>query len=138
MSTEVHWLTGVNNPEAVRGLYRSDPELTGGRLVVVTVKANPASVGLWIDLPAYPDQPPERWVRNQANVAQIQIDLFDLQRFQCIGWPDPSPITATLTRDPAGQHTLTITSLTSQISVTYGFARIAHVSGYHDAEPPRA
>jgi hypothetical protein len=131
----MNWLDAVQNPHAVRTLFAAGPPLTGGRVVAVAVRRDGSPVEVRIDLPAFPDFPPQRW-HPTFNTVQLHLDLFGPYSVRFDGTLDDSAVRADVSGDPATGFRLTLAGDSYTVEVRYSFGRIAGVSGYANAVPP--
>ena len=69
MTTD-EWVSHLTNPEAVTTLFESLPSLDWVGVTEISLEAR-GEVRLWIDLDAYPEDPPQRWEGND----RVNVEL---------------------------------------------------------------
>jgi hypothetical protein len=69
------WLLAVSNPQALKSLYSSPPNLSC--LHSVSLDRDGPTIRLVLELDSFPIRPPKRWPAN-ASCLLIQLDLFGL------------------------------------------------------------
>lgn len=129
------WYENCANPQALRALYASSEGLDRVRLFAVVLRPDGRSVELRVELPRFPDHPPERW-DPEANHVQVTLDLWSVEDLKLEGWTPESA--GLLTLSPAGDALhLSFESQEVRITARCGAARIARVSPYSvwESEP---
>jgi hypothetical protein len=126
------WYELCVNPQALRALYDSAEGLDRVRLFAVALRQD-GRLELRVELPRFPDHPPERW-HPEANRVQVALDAWSVQDVRIQGWAPESAGLLTLSR--AGDALdLAFQSEGVRITLRCGMARIAGFSPYTAGEP---
>jgi Immunity protein 50 len=74
---EISWLSSLSNPQGVLSVYGEEgpPPLISVVLHEVLIGREGPFVRLRFDLPAYPVNPPGKWIRAGFNTVQVEILL---------------------------------------------------------------
>lgn len=122
------WYESCLNPQALRALYASGEGLDRVRLFTVVLRPDGRSVELRVELPRFPDHPPERWDAEASHV-QVTLDLWSVADLKVEGWMPESA--GLLTLSPNGD-TLRLSFESEEVRITArcGAARIARISPY--------
>lgn len=134
----MNWYELALNPQAVSQLYAETPLLEGVELVEVVLHRDGPKLQMKFNIPQLPDHPPDRWIRNGYNAAQMQLDFFDVAEVQMLGWSTSNQVDVKIDRNAEGRIGLKVEGGPCSMSASSGFFRIAHVSGYLRAEPLRS
>lgn len=130
------WYEACLNPEAVRALYDSADGLDHVHLFSVVLRPDGRGVELRVELPRFPDHPPERW-DPEANRVQVALDLWSVEDLKIEGWTPESA--GLLALSPVGDALhLSFESEAVRITARCGVARIARFSPYSVREPDPA
>jgi hypothetical protein len=126
------WYELCVNPQALRALYDSAEGLDRVRLFAVALRQD-GRLELRVELPRFPDHPPERW-HPEANRVQVALDAWSVQDLRIQGWAPESAGLLTLSR--AGDALdLSFGSEAVRITLCCEAARIAGFSPYSAGEP---
>jgi hypothetical protein len=129
------WYESCLNPQALRALYASGEGLDRVRLFTVVLRPDGRSVQLRVELPRFPDHPPERWDAEASRV-QVTLDLWSVADLKIEGWTPESAGLLTLSPDGDALR-LSFASEEVRITARCGAARIAGFSPYSvwESEP---
>jgi len=129
------WLDGVDRAQALRALFPDgDPSLDAIHMHELTFHRDGPSLALRFDLPAYPSEPPEKWLQAGHNTVQVTLALDGVRSVTLEGWG--RDISGKLELRPGAALGFDCNFVTEgcKLTATCDFVRIAHVSGYHKAE----
>lgn len=129
------WYEVCLNPQAIRALYASGEGLDLVHLFTVVLRPDGRAVELRVELPRFPDHPPERWDADATRV-QVTLDLWSVADLKVEGWTPESAGLLTLVPDGDALR-LSFESEEVRITARCGAARIARFSPYSvwESEP---
>lgn len=123
------------DPEPLRRLYGDFPSLGEFRLRSINVDAHGPALTLRVDLPGFPEHPPEEWVAGECDVVQCHIGFTAVEHLTLQEWNPAATVqlTALTTEDPRR-----VDVSVQGPGVTLGFRShesviIRHISGFRMA-----
>lgn len=80
------WIDLIGRAEFLRQLFPQAPSLQGLRLFEVDLHQDGPRVLLRFDLRAFPEHPPAKWVKDQANRVQVRLLGVGVRALEVRGW----------------------------------------------------
>ena len=82
------WLDVVTDDRALRAVYRGEEPPPLGRVTVRSIdfQRDGPNVLLWLRLPGYPEQPPQKWAAQEFDTASLSLLIIDVEQVQLTGW----------------------------------------------------
>ncbi|MFY1583559.1 Imm50 family immunity protein [Micromonospora sp. WMMD734] len=80
------WIDLVTNPQGLREVFNQNPPLLNGvSLHELVVDREGPTLQLKLDLPAYPANPPAKWIRCGFNTVQIRLLFGGVSDLRLVG-----------------------------------------------------
>ncbi|MFI6258726.1 Imm50 family immunity protein [Micromonospora zamorensis] len=80
------WVDLVTNPQGLREIFpEGPPSLSGVSLYGLVVEREGPTLRLRLDLPAYPADPPARWLRAGFNTVQVELLFGGVSELRLVG-----------------------------------------------------
>lgn len=131
------WTNLLGNKQPVESMYSTAPPLAEVRLHEVRQHQDGPRISMRIDLNAFPDKPPKKWIAGKLNRAQLTLVLIDVQSFQMNGWGLNNVGDLKLVESENGVN-LQFISPSAQIECSARFLEVEEISGYFDSETAEA
>jgi hypothetical protein len=129
------WYQHLRNPEAILSLYASPPDLEKVRLLEVIFYEDGPTVRLRLNMNSFPDNPPERWVRQGFNTAQVQMSFFGISALEMSGWSTNNIVTVRLDAIASDLFELECFDDTFRLKLHFDSAQIDRFNGYLMRDP---
>jgi len=126
------WHKRLMNPQAISSLFEAVPVLNCVRIKKLIISEVGPQLSIHIDLPRFPDFPPEKWFGMAYNKVHIQLDLFEISSLRISGWGVTNIASVEISDD--GNGLLRFAAEGRRFSLSCGLfaARISRIAGYLD------
>ncbi|MFD1811773.1 Imm50 family immunity protein [Rhodococcus gannanensis] len=112
-----------------------DPPLGTVELSEVRLDRRAASLLLRFDLANYPENPPAKWVAQESNTIQLELEFSTLRSVTIDGWGTEMEAHLEVVRNAEGLIELTCGEA-PRIKATAEWLRISKMSAYHRRTTP--
>jgi hypothetical protein len=120
------------NPEKIRPLYERVPAMRGVRIRSVNLNWRGPNVTLRLDLPVFPEHPPQEWADAEVDTVQCQLRFLAANNISLSEWSPPS--IADIETAPCDEPgTIRITATGEGITLSFTCSDsvlIGHLSAY--------
>ncbi len=106
----MRWYELADNPLAITRVYSEVPSLQSVALREVILDRDGPRMILKLDLPLFPDKPPERWKFRGYSAVHLQLDLWGLESLQVAQWTAKNQVWVQIERTVKGRIALQVTS----------------------------
>ena len=125
------WLDLLQDSRGIRQVYGDNlPSLGSAEIINVVLKRGGPTVLMDVNLRTFPDNPPAKWVKQNANTVQIALELYGTERIQISGWTTEYEVDLNLIKDHE-LITLSATGNGTDIVVVANVVDIVKISAYH-------
>ncbi|MBM2617497.1 hypothetical protein JIG36_18230 [Actinoplanes sp. LDG1-06] len=127
------WTDALGNPEGLLAVFGGDPpDLAGVSVHEVTIGRDGPALTVTFDLPAYPADPPAKWVRGRFDTVQVRLRLTGVTEVELRGM-STGPVADIRLRagDPVR---LELVSPGLTVTAVAAFADVAGFSAYQRAD----
>lgn len=126
------WTGCVMNPQAIASIFGNQPPaLDGADIHSIVFDRDGPVISLSVTLRDYQENPPRKWVEQQANRAQISLQLIGVQAVTLEGWGTENICDLEIRRAGSTLNIRTSNG-TFQMSIDTSFIRIAGLSAHRD------
>lgn len=124
------WHTFSDNPLAIISLYNIVPELRSVRIAGITLQRRDPEIKLLIDLPSFPDKPPQKWKGLGYNTAQMELNLYLPNSVEIVGWSSKVVVDIDFEQTQKDMLCIRANSQLCRLNIVYRAMRIGGFSGY--------
>lgn len=127
------WIEHVENPVAIHSMFSVTPALEKVELHELVFHRDGPRISMRIELNDYPDEPPQRWLVQKFNRAQLILMATDIRSAELRGWQTRNTCTISVSR---GDDLLSLTLVggATQILIETKFLFVDKLSGYQVTE----
>ncbi|MFG2788746.1 Imm50 family immunity protein [Streptomyces sp. NPDC048419] len=120
------------NPDALRSLYGSIPDLSGVAIRSINLNPSGPTVTLRVDLSAFPEFAPQEWLEAGMDAVQCQLAFMDVTEISLTRWIPPT--TGDVSMEPYGDaRRMRVAVEGAGVSLSlecHELAKLSHVSAF--------
>ncbi|MGC4758564.1 Imm50 family immunity protein [Micromonospora trifolii] len=125
------WIDLVTNPKGIQEIFpEGPPSLSGISLHELVVEREGPTVRLRLDLPAYPANPPAKWLRAGFNTVQVELLFGGVSELRLVGIS--TEVIADMEIRPANGVSLEVRSASMVVSAVAASVTVSVVGAYLD------
>jgi hypothetical protein len=124
------WHELSENPQMLSAFYNNVPQLDSVEIHEILLHRDGPLLKVRFEMPIFPDKPPDSWLKQGFNTAQLVVDFWSISDLAIQGWSTTNIGNLRIEKIADLNLLLTIISPDFKLSAKAMFFRCAKITGY--------